>query len=355
MKRGVVPLQPTVLWLLLAVSCASGQLLSAKFSQCLTGASQAPPEQRLNISRVYAQLDNGVVTGAHQPDSAADNANGQSILRLVAFGDTGEQSEGFSNTTNFLATLIVETSLLSFVPFSNQSALCSAIITAGDNVLSDNVNITTASFPDPGGCPYGPGPVLIGFDVPLGHIGLDDYYPMSTLSTRMRILDTSVPPLQLACVDVYTTPYYLDTEAARKGDASSMIYRLILWLPVATLIGFLVVNIIARIYAAWSMVKLEREAAMAASLHTKLSKQTFAEKTRDILLETAIGRSIVRSRSLTRFVTPGIGDILGMFQWMAMLGMCSVVWQGFAYPIFSQLGWSMLVFSLSALYVDKHG
>ena len=339
LRTAILPL----VWLLLVLSNGvTAQLLGARFTQCMQSAPQAPPEQRINISRVYAQLDNGQ-TG--NTASLPDNANSQSILHLVAFGDTGAQSEGFSNITNYLATLIVETSLLSFVPFSNQSSLCSAIITAGDNLLSDNVNISASSYPDPGGCPYGPGPVLLGYDVPLGSIGLDDYFPLSTLSTRMRILDTSVPPLQIACVDVYTTPYYLHTEAARKGDASSTIYRLILWLPTGTLLGYLAVNIAARIYAAWSMVKLEREAAMAASLHTKLSKQTLLEHARDILLETAIGRSIVRSRSLTRFVTPGVGDILGIFQWIAMIGMCSVVWQGFAYPIFSRVGWSMLIFS----------
>ena len=341
-----------VFWLVLALLSRSvtSQILGAKYTNCLQSATQAPPEQRINISRVYAQLDNGQ-TGSS--DSLPDNTNSQSILRLVAFGDTGVQAEGFSNVTNYLATLIVETSLLSFVPFSNQSSLCSSIITAGDNLLSDNVNISASSYPEPGGCPYGPGPVLIGYDIPLGSVGLDDYFPLSTLSTRLRILDTSVPPLQLACVDVYTTPYYLDTEAATKTDASSIIYRLILWLPIATLLGYLVVNIAARVYAAWSMVKLEREAAMAASLHTKLSKQNLPEHIRDILLETAIGRSIVRSRSLTRFVTPGVGDVLGIYQWIAMVGMCSVVWQGYAYPIFSRLGWSMLIFSRSLCCCGK--
>lgn len=240
--------------------------------------------------------------------------------------------------------MVVETSLLSFVPHSNQTSLCSSVITAAD-LIDGNSNITASSFPDPGGCPYGPGPILIGYKVPLGSIGLDDYYPLSTLSTRLRVLDTSVPPLQLACVDVYTTPYYDEPKASAKGDKSLEIYDILLWLPIATFIAYVVVNIIARVYAAVSLTREEREAALASSLTVKLTDPTAKERFREILLETAVGRSVIRSRSLTRFVTPSVGDVIGTFQWIAMVGMCSVVWQGFAYPIFAKMAWSMLLFS----------
>ena len=192
--------------------------------------------------------------------------------------------------------------------------------------------------------------MLIGYEIPLGSIGLDDYYPLSTLSTRLRILDTSVPPLQLACVDVYTTPSYTATSAEGVSDASDTVFTLLLWLPVAVLIAYIVANVIARFYASWSTVKRDREAAIAASLNDAkaAASRSFVAQARSVMLEFAVGRSIVRSRSLTRFATPGVGDVLGTFQWIAMVGMCSVIWQGFAYPIFSRLGWSMLVFSALA-------
>jgi hypothetical protein len=50
-----------VFWLLLALLFRSvtSQILGAKYTNCLQSATQAPPELRINISRVYAQLDNG--------------------------------------------------------------------------------------------------------------------------------------------------------------------------------------------------------------------------------------------------------------------------------------------------------
>lgn len=235
------------------------------------------------------------------------------------------------------------------MPHSNQTSLCSSIITAAE-LIDDNSNITSVKYPDPGGCPYGPGQILIGYKVPLGDIGLQDYYPLSTLSTRLRVLDTSVPPLQLACIDVHTTPHYADSTSAVARDKSVSIYSAILWIPIATFIAYVIINITARIYAATSLTREEREAALASSLTVKLSDPTKLERLREILLETAVGRSVIRSRSLTRFITPGVGDVLGLYQWIAMVGMCSVVWQGYAYAIFSTLAWSMLAFSRPSPY-----
>lgn len=252
------------------------------------------------------------------------------------------------------ATLIVETSLLSFVPYSNQSSLCSAVLTAArDNSTSGQVftdgrsNLTAASYPDPGGCPYGPGPLLIGYQIPLGRLGNKDYYPLSTLATRIRVLDTSYPPLQLACVDVQTTPYYSSRDPDILNDASAIIHDVVLWLPVALFIAYAVINIVARLYAAHTAAQQDREAALASSLSGKLANLSFVNRVKEVLSETATGRSVVRSRSLTRYVTPGVSDVLWILQWMALVGMCSVRWQGFAYPIFARVGWSMLLFSKS--------
>ena len=358
---GVSDLSWLVIVLVLQAVAVRSQILSASFTPCLPNAQQAPSAQLLNISLVYAQLDRSAV------DGSGKNA-GQALLRLVALADTGVQATGFSNVTNFLgelsylytrlwlcltgvcilnyvrlATLIVDTSLLSFLPYSNQTSLCSSILTAGSGASENNE--TASSYPAPGGCPYGPGQVIIGYDVPLGSLGDQDY--LSTLSTRLRILDTSVPPLQLACVDVYTTPYYTDSTSKSTRDASSKIYNLILWLPVAIFVSYVILAVAARLYSAYTTARQERETALATSLTAKLSSLPFMERMKEILFEMAVGRSIVRSRSLTRFVTPRVGDVLGALQFMALLGMCSVQWQGYAYPILSKVGWSMLLFSKS--------
>lgn len=84
------------------IHSTQAQLLSADFTQCLQDAAQAPDDQKLNINRVYAQLDTGRESGG----SDGDNTDHQALLRLVAQGETGVQSQGFSNETNYLGRLV---------------------------------------------------------------------------------------------------------------------------------------------------------------------------------------------------------------------------------------------------------
>lgn len=103
-----------------------GQLLSAEFTQCLQSAPQAPDEQKLNINRVYAQLD----TGRESSGSDGDNTDHQALLRLVALGETGVQSEGFSNVTNYLGKLLYYAfSLLAIRSASSSDSNCGASLT----------------------------------------------------------------------------------------------------------------------------------------------------------------------------------------------------------------------------------
>lgn len=73
------------------------QILNAAYTPCLPDVEQAPWEQRINVSRVYAQLDTSTF-----PRSSNGGGDGQAILRLVASAETRAQSEGFSNITNYL-------------------------------------------------------------------------------------------------------------------------------------------------------------------------------------------------------------------------------------------------------------
>lgn len=81
-------------------SFVSAQILSATFTNCYRGATQAPSNQLLNITRVYAQLDTDVQGSAAVGGDVGPGRHG--VLRLVAHGETGIQSEGFSNETNYL-------------------------------------------------------------------------------------------------------------------------------------------------------------------------------------------------------------------------------------------------------------
>ena len=93
-----------LLTVLASINTARGQILSAVFSQCTTGASPAPWEQLINISSVYAQLDLSTrpARSHSSVNASVDFPDGQAILRLVASADTAARSEGFSNVTNYL-------------------------------------------------------------------------------------------------------------------------------------------------------------------------------------------------------------------------------------------------------------
>lgn len=70
---------------------------------------------------------------------------------------------------------------------------------------------------------------------------------MMTINTRLRIVDTSSPAVELACIDVSTTPLTGRRVAGSiYGDA-----EIIFWFSVALCIAFWVVIGLARIVAAW--------------------------------------------------------------------------------------------------------
>ncbi len=87
----------------------------------------------------------------------------------------------------------------------------------------------------PAGCLYGPGQVSLGVGIPL-----NDTYTLGTLWTRIRLSDTSSPPLDIACIEVYVSPY----------DSTKWYWDLMFWFPVALTIGFFVVAALGRIFCA---------------------------------------------------------------------------------------------------------
>jgi hypothetical protein len=183
--------------------------------------------------------------------------------------------------SSLAATLIVDETVLNFNVFSNRSQLCDAIRNP-----SDTANAT--------GCPYGPGQVAVGVQIPV-----NSSYALASLNTRLRLLDTSNPSRQLACVDISATPYYPRLYA----------YRLILWIPVGITIMYAALTWLARFWAATTAARADREAVLAASLTAKLGHESLRERLAPVFWEIASGLGLQRSTSLVRFTTPGTRDL----------------------------------------------
>ncbi|GAA94609.1 uncharacterized protein L969DRAFT_87499 [Mixia osmundae IAM 14324] len=305
------------LWLALLISSAGSPAfakpISLSYSSCLSSSSSAPLANQLVFSRIVGQLDSGQTEAG-----VAGNNVGESVLRLVAFGDVEVQGSGFSNSTNYLATLLVDSRVLTFTAFQNQSALCQSI-------RNPTFGAGTGS-----GCPYGPGSIALGVRVPLAH-----EYSLTTVQTRLTVLDTATPPAELACLDISATPYYPDTWE----------YALVLWFTAGLAIAYAVLTWTARLWASWQSTLLDREALLATSLSARLSPESWRERWGPIFWRTAAGSELQASTALVRLVTPCARDIVWLTQWLIAIGMVAVQWPQFAYPIFAKAAWSMLVFN----------
>jgi hypothetical protein len=195
----------------------------------------------------------------------------------------------------------VDSTVLNFDVFSNRSELCDSIRNP-----STSANAT--------GCPYGPGQVAVGVQIPLG-----SGYPLTSLYTRLLLLDTSNPSRQLACIDIPTTPYYPRFKA----------YGIILWVPAGITIGYALLTWFARIWAATTAARADREAILATSLTARLGPGSIRERVAPIFWEVVSGVGLQRSGSLVRFTTPSARDVFHAAQWATSLGMVAANWPGF--------------------------
>lgn len=279
-----------VLWLLLAAlqAHAGVQELALKDCRVTDPLSLGDSEDLLNFTTAYVQLDQSQsYAGEYVSDSD------QIVLRVVAPGTVGARSEGFSEDTGFLSTIMASTEVLNHVSWSNSSALCDSLA---------------------GGCPYDPGDIALGLEIPLG-----SSYAFTELTTRVTVLDTSNPSLQLACFSVTATPYYPDYPP----------YKIILWAPVALVIAYLVLTWTARLWAAHTISMLNRDAELASSLTSKLSASGIRERLGPVVWDVASGTHLQSSLPLRRFVTPSPREVLWAVQFFALLGMISVDWPHF--------------------------
>ena len=199
--------------------------------------------------------------------------------------------------------MISDVTIVSFPRYTNSSALCDAIRTP--NTPVSNIS----------GCPFGPGDIALGVSVPVNHA-----YGLTAITTRVRMLDSSVPASELACFAAYATPYY----------PGFWPYRVMLWAPIGIALGYAVVLAVARLWAAYTFSRADREAMLATSLTAKLSISDWREKYGPVVWSALAGSALQPSTALRRFATPGVMDVVWIVQWAAVVGMVAVRWPDFA-------------------------
>ncbi|KAJ1028715.1 hypothetical protein NDA16_001881 [Ustilago loliicola] len=274
---------------------------------------------RLNISAVYTQFDTDLGSRNHL---SSQNSYDSAILRIVAVGATN--SQGRTVNTNvapqLLSTLSVETQFLTFSVFRNDSYLCDSLYPIAPD---PNGTVVNGVVIQPAGCLYGPGQVSLGVGIPL-----NDTYTLGTLWTRIRLSDTSSPPLDIACIEVHASPY----------DDDKWYWDLIFWFPVALTIGYFVVVALGRIFCALtSRARAFKHKAREGS-QPNVIKDTIAPT----LVSSITGQKLALSAALLRFATPGCWDIILHTQFVAAISMIAVRWPEFSYAFFKQAAWSTL-------------
>ncbi|BGP12904.1 hypothetical protein JCM10213_005144 [Rhodosporidiobolus nylandii] len=330
------------------------QLLPISLAQrnCLgTGELVAPQDQQLVFTAAYAQFVQGQRSIGDKADGVSFDALPQPVynqegailtgqgdlLRLVVVGNTVAQSEGYSNDTSYLSTLVVDSQVLTFEVASNSSWLCSSIRTneGTTGTTSNGSEVVTDS-----GCPYS-GEIALGVQIPLA-----SSYPLTTITTSLVALDPSVPALHLACYDLDFTPYYPDYFP----------YLLVRYLIIGILALFLLLYVLARFYASYTTWLADNEAEIASSLTLKLSSPHAISSRRQtwgsICFGAWAGKQVVASGSLRRYVTAELRELFQMVAWFSLVGTVAVQWPGFAYPVFSQFAWTSLIYNNSLSFTS---
>ena len=291
------------------------------FTGCPTDqVNYVDPALRINISAVYTQFD--PVLGSDRILSDQDSYD-SGVLRIVAVGATDSQGRTVNTnvTPQLLSTLSVETQYLTFSVFRNDSYLCDSLYPVEPD---PNGTVVNGVVIQPAGCLYGPGQVSLGVGIPL-----NDTYTLGTLWTRIRLSDTSSPPLDIACIEVYASPY----------DDSKWYWDLIFWFPVALAIGYFVVIALGRIFGTLtSRARAFKHKAREGS-QPNVIKDTIAPT----LVSSLTGQKLALSAALLCFATPGCWDIILHTQFVAAISMVAVRWPEFSYAFFKQAAWSTLM------------
>lgn len=300
--------------LLLAFINRSLAYNSLQFESCLDG-NAAPPSQQLNFDTVYGQFDQGQTIEGERTDGfdwinrpAVYRQNGTrltgdggKVMRLVLVGSVAGSSPGFSNLTNLLQTVVVSNEILFPVGIVNSSALCAAVRNPTGTVAAGG-----------SGCPYGSGDIAVGVQLPF-----TSSYQLTTVSSKVVFLDASSPALTLACYNIIFTPYYPNYFA----------YNIIRYFAIVLLAAYLLVYMIARLYAAHTYVIHENETQLASSLTLKLSGPSSTRHRWAKVFYSAFAS--IRGGSLRRYVTPEFSEVFLVVMSLTLVGTVAVGWPDF--------------------------
>lgn len=133
------------------------------------------------------------------------------------------------------ATLFTTSSILSFTVWDNSTFFCSTLLPPSPLPALDPASTTFY-------CPITAGPLAFSATVPFKNHD----YELFTLNTRLRVVDTSEPAVELACVDIAATPLVVGPVGSIYGHAA-----IIFWTSVSLAIGYWLVVGLGRIAAAW--------------------------------------------------------------------------------------------------------
>ncbi|THH11480.1 hypothetical protein EW145_g629 [Phellinidium pouzarii] len=296
---------PTLFLLSFFTLSVSAQPATLSFTDCTSG-NAVDSAKKINVSTVYGQIVTGENLGRH--------------LNLTVIGNTGQEITPISNDTQLLSTMFTTSSILSFNIWENNTFFCSSLRPPSP-LPAEN---SSYFF-----CPLNAGPMAFSAAIPLG----SHRYELLTINTRLRIVDTSSPAIELGCVDISATPL----DGQRMAGSIYGNAGIIFWVSVAIAIAYWVMIGLARIVAAWG----RGGSGSSRSIWSRLEGAGY------ILASAISGERFSTTPALLRFSTPSMRDIIFHTQFCAALGMVAVQWPVFVYPMFAQTAWSALVYNVT--------
>ena len=212
---------------------ALAQVATPRFADCFTGNASL----KFNVSAIYAQITpsqsfasqlNITVLG-HSPQSIQGTANDSSDLGASHLTPSHSLS---SELTPILATLFLNTEILTFNVRDNNSFFCQTLRPPSPLPSPDN---SSGLY-----CPIPAGPVAFSAYAPL-----KSKHELATLQTTLRAVDPFSN--ELLCVNIATTPLHPGALGSVYGHA-----KLIFYGTVSLCVAYWLLVAIARLSAAWA-------------------------------------------------------------------------------------------------------
>jgi hypothetical protein len=201
------------------------RIFSPRIENCHSMSAGEDPSRLVNFTRALAQM----VPAGEAQTLGLNGKEGQNVVRIDLFGRTGQEIAGFDNVTGKLATMFTETHDLNFNVWSTTTYICNSLFPPSP--LPEPYVPRNTTY-----CPLPAGDLGINISVPIS-----GSYGLSTLRTQVRIVDTSLPPKELSCINIDLSPYYDD----------AWYWDIFLWIPAGLAVGYWIASWAARFAAGW--------------------------------------------------------------------------------------------------------